>query len=138
MNCFFRFDSYVIDDIAKEAGKTILILPPYHCVLNPLEMVWSKVKEHVKANNTTFKTVDVQHLINQAIDKVTREDWQDFISHVKAEEEKLWKMDFICDELIDEFQTKSNYILTIGDALDSSSNDDDDDFGCYFKNNFCI
>lgn len=116
----------MIDDIAKEAGKTVLRLPPYHCELNPIELVWSKVKQLVKANNTSFKTVDVQHLLHESMDRVTPEDWQNFISHVKTEEQKLWSIDFISDELTDELETDPNYILTIGDTSDDSSSDDDD------------
>jgi len=108
---------------------TILRLPPYHCELNPIELVWSKVKHHVKSNNTTFKTVDVQHLLHQAIDRVTPEDWQNFISHVKTEEQKIWSVNFIYDELTDELQLNSNHVLTISDTSHSSSDDDDD--GCW-------
>ncbi|XP_026819006.1 uncharacterized protein LOC113557639 [Rhopalosiphum maidis] len=107
-----KYNSYVIDDIAKEARKTILRLPPYHCELNPIELVWSK------------------HLLHQAIDRVTPEDWQNFISHVKTEKQKIWSVDFICDELTDELQLNPNHVLTIGDTSHSSSDNDNDDDGC--------
>ena len=34
-----QYDRYVIDNMAKVAGHKILRLPPYHCVLNPIELV---------------------------------------------------------------------------------------------------
>ncbi|XP_060875351.1 uncharacterized protein LOC132948737 [Metopolophium dirhodum] len=127
-----KYNTYVIDDIAKEAGKSILRLPPYHCELNPIELVWSMVKQYVKANNTTFKLTDVKNLLYQALDRVTPGDWQNFISHVITEEKKLWRMEFICDEMIDELETNPNYILTTGDTSDSSddADDEDNDLGC--------
>ena len=30
---------YIVDKIAKTSGCSILWLPPYHCMLNPIEMV---------------------------------------------------------------------------------------------------
>jgi len=111
--------------MAKDSGKTVLRLPPYHCELNPIELVWSMVKSFVKSNNTTYKTIDVKHLLHQAIDRVKPEDWQSFIRHVKGEEQKFWDVDFICDELMDELQSDSRHILTItGDTSDSSDDDD--------------
>lgn len=44
---------YVIDELAKNSGYTVLRLPSYHCELNPIKLVWSSVKNHVRMNNTT-------------------------------------------------------------------------------------
>lgn len=35
------FNLFVIDEMAK---KDVLRLPPYHCELNPIELIWAKVK----------------------------------------------------------------------------------------------
>lgn len=125
---FFRFSTYVIDEIAKKAGKSILRLPPYHCELNPIELVWSMVKQHV--NNTTFETADMQ-LLHQTLDRVKPEDWQNFISRVKEEEKKFWDLDFISEELIDELQTDLDHDLTNGDTSNSSDDDGGGDI-CYY------
>lgn len=53
-------NKYVIDELAKATNKTILRLPPYHCELNPIELAWSSIKNHVKMNNTTFKLPDLK------------------------------------------------------------------------------
>lgn len=58
-----NFNKYVIDEKAKEHNKTVLRLPSYHCELNPIEMVWSMVKGHVKSHNNTFKINDVKILL---------------------------------------------------------------------------
>jgi hypothetical protein len=33
-----------VDCIIREAGHEVLRLPPYHCMFNPIEMVWSQFK----------------------------------------------------------------------------------------------
>lgn len=43
---------------------------------------WSK--EHVKANNTTYKINDVRQLLNEGVQKNTPEMWSNFIT--------LWRM----------------------------------------------
>ena len=37
---------YVIDSMANTAGYSVLRLPPYHCILNPIEMAWNQLKYH--------------------------------------------------------------------------------------------
>jgi len=41
-------DKYVIDEEALKTNRLVLRLPPYHCELNPIELMWSIVKNHVK------------------------------------------------------------------------------------------
>lgn len=47
--------SYVIDNLAKDAGHTILRLPPYHCEFNPIELAWAMVKGYVKRETQLSK-----------------------------------------------------------------------------------
>jgi len=119
-----RYNSYVIDTIAHETDHTVLRLPPYHCELNPIELAWSMVKQYVKQNNTTFKLPDVQNLLLESIARVTPEHWCNFIKHVVEEENKMWQVDNIMDDIIDNMEP---CILTISDDQ-STSNDSDSDF----------
>ncbi|KAK4324273.1 hypothetical protein Pmani_005113 [Petrolisthes manimaculis] len=41
---------YEIDDIAMRHGHEVLRLPPYHCQLNPIELIWARVKEDIRKN----------------------------------------------------------------------------------------
>ncbi|XP_029161628.1 uncharacterized protein LOC114940625 [Nylanderia fulva] len=82
-----RFDKYVIDEMAKQDNKTVLRLPPYYCELNPIEMVWSMVKEYVKNNNKTFLK-DVKLLLEQGINQMTTEYWSNFIRQVRNEKKR--------------------------------------------------
>jgi len=102
--------SYVIDNLAKDNGHTVLRLPPYHCEFNPIALAWAMVKGYVKQNNTTFKIDDVHKLLNTAIERVTPQNWKNFIKHVIEEEDTIWKVDNIMDDMID---TIEPCILTI-------------------------
>ena len=51
---------YAVDKIISDKDHTSLRLPPYHADLNPIEMVWAKIKQEVAAKNKTFKSKEVQ------------------------------------------------------------------------------
>ena len=42
---------YVVYNIVKTSGCSVLRLPSYLCVLNPIEMVWSQMKQHCWRRN---------------------------------------------------------------------------------------
>ena len=46
-----KYEEFQIDMTAKLRGHTILRLPPYHCELNPIELIWSQVKDYVAVEN---------------------------------------------------------------------------------------
>jgi len=91
---------YVIDNLAKDAGHTVLRLPPNHHELNPIELAWTMVKGYVKQENTAFDIDDFRLLLNTGIERVTAENWRNFIKLVIEEEDKMWKADDVMDELI--------------------------------------
>ncbi|KAJ8953023.1 hypothetical protein NQ318_015385 [Aromia moschata] len=68
---------YVIDELAKDHGHTVLRLPPYYCIFNPIELIWSQLKRAVRRNNT-FPKFDkkVIDLIRTEVDKITPEKWK--------------------------------------------------------------
>lgn len=55
-----NFKPYVIDEMSKEKGVTLLRLLPYHCELNPIELIWADIKSYVARHNTTFKFSDLK------------------------------------------------------------------------------
>jgi len=116
-----KYSSYIIDNLAKDAGHTVLRLPPYHCEFNPIELAWAMVKGYVKQNNTTYKVEDVRQLLSTAIERVTPENWKNFIKHVIHEENKIWQVDDIMDEIIDGLEP---CVLKI--TGDTSSNESSD------------
>lgn len=96
-----KYIRHVIDEMAKNRGIEVLRLPPYHCELNPIELVWAQVKGDVARNNTTFKLNDVKKLMENALNKVTPERWKNCVSHVLKEEDKFWQLDNLVDITLD-------------------------------------
>jgi hypothetical protein len=60
-----------------------LRLPPYHSHLNPIELVWAKVKGQEEAENTTFELCDVKVLTNVAISNMDKEFGANCEDHLK-------------------------------------------------------
>ncbi|XP_066970876.1 uncharacterized protein [Macrobrachium rosenbergii] len=100
---------YAIDKIASEAGHQILRLPPYHCQLNPIELIWAQMKTEVKKNNShgnqTLKKVEVART---AINSVTIEDWRKCIHHTREVEDEYRRKDRAFDHLLESFITDIN------------------------------
>lgn len=49
------YNKYYVDENAKDLGFTVVRHPPYHCELNPIELVWSQLKRHIALHSTKFK-----------------------------------------------------------------------------------
>lgn len=92
-----QYDKYVIDETARINGIEILRLPPYHCKLNPIELVWAQLKDHVAANNSTFKMSDVKKLFYDAIRLVDADRWKKCCDHVLQEENTMWNLDDVME-----------------------------------------
>ncbi|XP_052095900.1 uncharacterized protein LOC127731076 [Mytilus californianus] len=93
---------YIIDELASANGHEILRTPPYHCELNPIEMVWSYLKGYVARHNSSCKKKDIIKLFEEAKSHIDAERWAKFETHVEREfEEKLRKLDGIRDEDVD-------------------------------------
>lgn len=83
--------TYVVDDIAEGLGHEVLRLPPYHCILNPIEMIWSVVKSKVRKNNLTPSlSASVCAALRQSVDNVSAEVWNRCVNHtIKTEGEYI-------------------------------------------------
>ncbi|XP_008181221.1 uncharacterized protein LOC103308857 [Acyrthosiphon pisum] len=117
---FRPVDKYVIDEEAKKYNKIVLRLPPYHCELNPIELAWSVVKNYVRHNNTTYKLNDVRQLLIDGVKKVTPEMLANFVKHTIAEENKMWDIDCISEEMLEE-NASTTHVLTITGETTSDS-----------------
>uniref|UniRef100_A0A8R1IIA3 Tc1-like transposase DDE domain-containing protein n=1 Tax=Caenorhabditis japonica TaxID=281687 RepID=A0A8R1IIA3_CAEJA len=57
----WAFKKFVVDEFAKQNGVIAVRLPPYHCFLNPIEMVWAQMKQKVmKQCKTTTPLTEVR------------------------------------------------------------------------------
>lgn len=114
------YQAYVVDELAKVHGVSVVRLPPYHCELNPIELVWAQIKGYVASKNKTFKLNEVKELLPQAMATITPERWKACVEHVIKEEENFFQLDGIIDNLVE-------IIIRVGDSSSSSNDSDDDD-----------
>ncbi|KAM7314670.1 hypothetical protein ISCGN_004454 [Ixodes scapularis] len=120
---------YRIDDIPEQHGHSVLRLPPYHCELNHIELVWSQVKGSIAGANKTFKLVEVELPTPGALQQVTPDDWKACARHVIDVENKMWEADCLPDTVID------SVVIHLGSDHDKSSDEgmddsNDGDIGC--------
>jgi transposase len=89
--------TYVIDEIAKQAGHEVTRTPPYHPELQPIEICWGVVKNEVGRNcNFTMRNLEIQ--LEKAFDKVTKDTCRKIIKRVREVENRFWQEDAVMDE----------------------------------------
>lgn len=97
-----KYKGHIIDEMAKSCNKTVLRLPPYHCELNPIELIWAQIKNYVACHNTTFKFADLKKLFCDALNTINSEKWKKCIQHVRDKVEvKMWELDNIIEAKIE-------------------------------------
>lgn len=109
---------YEIDNLLKNHGHTILRLPPYHCDLNPIEMIWSSMKRHVADHNIGKSDSEMPQLISNGFNAISAEEWQKHCGHVKKIENEYIDKDGYLDE---------PFIITLNNDSESESSDSEDD-----------
>ena len=107
----------VIDEMAENDGHEVLRLPPYHCNLNPIELIWASLKRAARKKNVTPP-------ISDSVCKILRE-------CVKDIDENLWgkcvqkttkiEKHYVLQDTLNE---NSRFIINVGGS-DSDSEDDD-------------
>lgn len=110
---------YIIDKIANDHGHKVARLPPYHCHLNPIELIWAQVKSDVRMNNSngnqTMKRVE--QLTKEAVAKVTARNWLNCVNHThQIEQEYIRK-----DRAVNHLYESSSFVINI----ESSSSDEE-------------
>lgn len=123
-----RCDTYRVDSLIEAAGHKVLRTPPYHCQLNPIELVWSDVKGFVAQENRKFKMQLLEDLVWKGIRQVSGSKWKSYVQHVKNEEERMGRLDHIIDGVVDNL---SPVIVNLqDDSTCDESSVSDDDLGC--------
>lgn len=83
---------FLIDNITRKYGHSILRTPPYHPELQPIETCWAIVKNHIaKYNDCTMNKVRL--LLEEGFKKVTAKTCQKLISEVNQKEDDFWNED---------------------------------------------
>jgi transposase len=113
---------YKIDEIAATSGRQVLRLPPYHCALNPIELVSSQIKGHVARNNRRFTLGEVRRLMEEAMQEVTPQKWKACVQHViEKEEVKMWNLDCLTEETVERL------VIDVNNSSGVSDSDEDMD-----------
>lgn len=125
---------YEIDNLLRDNGHTVLRLPPYHCDLNAIEMIWSSMKRHVAEHNIGKSKAEMPQLVAEAFNKISAAEWQKYCAHVKNIENEYLKKDIYLDE---------PFIVNLESDSGSESSDSDEvtyDFAddCLHDHNYCI
>lgn len=78
---------YVIDELCRSQGHTILRLPPYYCIFNPIEMIWGTIKKHLRKSNQspTISAIVIDN-IRQVINDLDSDVWKNCVTHVIEKE----------------------------------------------------
>ena len=59
---------YEVVELAKKHKMKILYLPVAHPELNPIEMIWSMMKDYIKKRNVNYSLTDVEKFANEFFD----------------------------------------------------------------------
>ena len=83
---------YKIDEIAKDHGHEIIRTPPYHPELQPIEICWGIVKNHI-ARNCDFTLSNLKSQLEEGFLKVNPSTCAKIIKNIKLKEDLFWDED---------------------------------------------
>ena len=112
---------YEIDQLLHAHGHTVLRLPPYHCDLSPIELIWSQIKGRVARDNCNFTVAGILQATQSSINQVTTENWLKCCEHVMTVEHEYKKNDGV---VIPRVET---CVIDVG-ALSASSESSSDSY----------
>ncbi|KAK4310878.1 hypothetical protein Pmani_017589 [Petrolisthes manimaculis] len=98
-------EEYAVDEMADKHGHEVLRLPPYHCQLNPIELIWAQVKEEIRKNNSNSsqKLRVIEELTRKAMNNVTVENWKKCVAHTKKVEDEFRRNDIVVNHMVEKF-----------------------------------
>uniref|UniRef100_A0A6P7GTX2 Uncharacterized protein LOC114342223 n=1 Tax=Diabrotica virgifera virgifera TaxID=50390 RepID=A0A6P7GTX2_DIAVI len=109
---------YALESIAEKHGHTIFRLPPYFCVLNPIELIWGQLKPRIRHSNTFPKfNKKVIEIIKKEVANITI-DWQKRIARVIKVEEYYKKIGHF------HINGGNKFIIELGDDSDEEDTEE--------------
>jgi uncharacterized membrane-anchored protein YjiN (DUF445 family) len=73
--------------------------------------------------NKTFKFQEVCQLVETRLGKVTAERWQDVVHHIIQEDQQMWKLDGLTDNIVEQLVINGRDDETFSDLFDSNSDE---------------
>lgn len=114
---------YEIDELLGEHGHEVVRLPPYHCDLNPIELIWGIAKQKVAQQNVG--STDMKKVTEEVFNSISVDMWKNSCKHVEKIEKEYYERGSILYDQID------SLIINLGedssDSSDSSSGPGYDD-----------
>ncbi|XP_045445838.1 uncharacterized protein LOC123653906 [Melitaea cinxia] len=110
---------YEADVMLEAHGHKVVRLPPYHCDLNPIELIWSVLKRRIAEKNLGQEANKIVQITEEAFATITEVEWRKECEHVKKLEEKYYADGQVIDSEMDRF------IIEVGDDSDTSDDEDD-------------
>ena len=71
------------EELIQEKGDIILNLPPYSRFLNPIENMFSKLKNLIRSGEPKTKNL-IYALLDESIKLITEDDCQNFFNHSES------------------------------------------------------
>ena len=96
-----QFYERAVEEICEAYGIFLLRLPPYHSNLNPIENVWSIMKQNIRKNCSVFDKLNgVVEMGNNALLAITPKMTLNIFNHITKEENWLRRDQTIIDPII--------------------------------------
>jgi transposase len=84
-----------VDEMILNAGHIPLRLTPYHCELNPIELVWAQLKKIIAKHNFNNNSIEFKNPISKAFLEIDSNFCLNCIKHVVNIESQFWINDKI-------------------------------------------
>ena len=78
-----NYPAYRLEKIACKYGHEIVRLPPYHCQLNPIELIWGIEKNYVASENKERKLSEVEDLFRKKREEIDQETCKNALNTLK-------------------------------------------------------
>ncbi len=85
----YKIQKIANEFVTEEFNIKILFLPVAHPELNPIEMVWSKMKRSIAGKNMTHRLSAVEEQTRRKVELMTAFESNRYVEYVKVEEDKF-------------------------------------------------
>ncbi|KAJ8884470.1 hypothetical protein PR048_016327 [Dryococelus australis] len=109
---------YTMDKMLIDRSFSVLVLPPYHCDLNSIELIWNIVKQKISASDVSKLSLSIMKQPTHCrLSEVTPGDWKKACQHVRNIEQEYWQGEELMEQEIE--------IIVINTGLESSDDESD-------------
>lgn len=118
-----RFVRYELDELVATNGHVVLRLPPYHPDLNPIELIWAEVKNHVASKNVQCSIERIKSLAEEKFSLIGTEEWAKRCNHVRKIEDEYTSAEPMIDNLVE------SMVISLGNSDSEDEEDELSDIG---------